>query len=117
MNTRQQILSICNTHYTFKTTSENSSLLSPLSLPSLSVGGKPRPVGSYGSVKISQTAGGLNNRKAYSADKYNSRCDVKSENDVDNGGMMSRFCHECGTKYPVDWAKFCCECGVRRMCI
>ena len=36
-----------------------------------------------------------------------------------NGGVnaagMSKFCHECGTKYPVMNAKFCCECGVRRM--
>lgn len=30
-------------------------------------------------------------------------------------GHLPKFCHECGTKYPVDWAKFCCECGVRRM--
>ncbi|XP_068382126.1 zinc finger C2HC domain-containing protein 1A isoform X2 [Eschrichtius robustus] len=28
---------------------------------------------------------------------------------------LPKFCHECGTKYPVEWAKFCCECGVRRM--
>lgn len=28
---------------------------------------------------------------------------------------MANFCHDCGTKYPVDNAKFCCECGVRRM--
>uniref|UniRef100_A0A8C8GHV3 Zinc finger C2HC domain-containing protein 1A n=1 Tax=Oncorhynchus tshawytscha TaxID=74940 RepID=A0A8C8GHV3_ONCTS len=96
--------------------SPNRSATSGLTSPPSGVGGKPRPVGSYGSVKISQTAGGLNNRKAYNTDKYNSRSDGKSEN-VDNGGMMTKFCHECGTQYPVDWAKFCCECGVRRMCI
>ncbi|GLG92454.1 Uncharacterized protein GBIM_00152 [Gryllus bimaculatus] len=28
---------------------------------------------------------------------------------------MSKFCHECGSKYPVSLAKFCCECGVRRL--
>ncbi|KAJ8322020.1 hypothetical protein KUTeg_000491 [Tegillarca granosa] len=32
-------------------------------------------------------------------------------------GGGGRFCHECGTKYPVSSAKFCCECGVRRMMI
>nr|KAF6405919.1 zinc finger C2HC-type containing 1A [Rousettus aegyptiacus] len=32
-----------------------------------------------------------------------------------SSGHLPKFCHECGTKYPVDWAKFCCECGVRRM--
>ncbi|XP_039697851.1 zinc finger C2HC domain-containing protein 1A isoform X3 [Pteropus medius] len=32
-----------------------------------------------------------------------------------SSGHLPKFCHECGTKFPVDWAKFCCECGVRRM--
>ncbi|XP_033726534.1 zinc finger C2HC domain-containing protein 1A-like [Pecten maximus] len=30
---------------------------------------------------------------------------------------VSRFCHECGTKYPVSHAKFCCECGIKRFVI
>ena len=30
---------------------------------------------------------------------------------------MANFCHDCGTKYPVPEAKFCCECGVRRMAL
>lgn len=29
---------------------------------------------------------------------------------------LPRFCHECGTKYPIANAKFCCECGARRLC-
>lgn len=28
---------------------------------------------------------------------------------------MPRFCHECGHKYPVLMAKFCCQCGSRRI--
>ncbi|XP_030612400.1 zinc finger C2HC domain-containing protein 1A isoform X3 [Archocentrus centrarchus] len=43
--------------------------------------------------------------------------DIDDGNDVGNGGTKSKFCHACGTKYPVESAKFCCECGVRRMCI
>ena len=31
------------------------------------------------------------------------------------GKKMSKFCHECGTKYPVENAKFCCECGMKRL--
>lgn len=27
---------------------------------------------------------------------------------------MPRFCYNCGTKYPIVSAKFCCECGARR---
>ncbi|XP_036378295.1 zinc finger C2HC domain-containing protein 1A isoform X1 [Megalops cyprinoides] len=72
---------------------------------------------SPGSLK--NTSGvGLNKRKVYNADNYNSRNHAKSECEVDYpSGQQTKFCHECGTKYPVDWAKFCCECGVRRMCI
>ncbi|CAH0563982.1 unnamed protein product [Brassicogethes aeneus] len=28
---------------------------------------------------------------------------------------LSKFCHECGNKYPVTSAKFCVECGVKRL--
>ncbi|KAK1173815.1 zinc finger C2HC domain-containing protein 1A isoform X1 [Acipenser oxyrinchus oxyrinchus] len=75
-----------------------------------------------------------NRRKTYNADSYSSRNDAKSGCDVsdysaamsygenksngrNSSGQLSKFCHECGTKYPVEWAKFCCECGVKRMCI
>ncbi|XP_068617857.1 probable serine/threonine-protein kinase DDB_G0282963 isoform X2 [Battus philenor] len=30
---------------------------------------------------------------------------------------LSRFCHECGNKFPVDTAKFCIECGVKRLVV
>ncbi|XP_059052581.1 repetitive organellar protein [Achroia grisella] len=30
---------------------------------------------------------------------------------------FSRFCHECGSKFPVDTAKFCIECGVKRLLV
>ncbi|KAG6443238.1 uncharacterized protein PF11_0213 isoform X2 [Manduca sexta] len=30
---------------------------------------------------------------------------------------LSRFCHECGRKFPVDTAKFCIECGVKRLLV
>ncbi|KAM4687882.1 zinc finger C2HC domain-containing protein 1A [Discoglossus pictus] len=72
-----------------------------------------------------------NKRKTYNYENY-SRPDGKIGNDVGdhsnsmNGGrlkggdgnvsgQLTKFCHECGTKFPVEWAKFCCECGVRRM--
>jgi len=28
---------------------------------------------------------------------------------------MSKFCHECGFKYPIADVKFCTECGMRRI--
>jgi len=27
----------------------------------------------------------------------------------------SKFCHECGARFPVTNAKFCCECGIKRI--
>ena len=27
----------------------------------------------------------------------------------------AKHCHECGEAFPVEWAKFCCECGERRL--
>ncbi|KAJ8010842.1 hypothetical protein DPEC_G00079330 [Dallia pectoralis] len=88
---------------------------SGLTSPPSGAGVKSRPGGSYGSGTNFTSGGRLNNRKASNAEISNSRNDAKCEND--NVGMLTRFCHECGTKYPVDWAKFCCECGVRRMCV
>lgn len=26
----------------------------------------------------------------------------------------AKHCHECGGAFPVEWAKFCCECGEKR---
>lgn len=36
-----------------------------------------------------------------------------SPKDLDR--RISKFCHECGNRYPVASAKFCVECGVRRL--
>ena len=32
-----------------------------------------------------------------------------------HGMPMSKFCYECGTKFPVPQAKYCCECGTKRI--
>ncbi|XP_040288150.1 zinc finger C2HC domain-containing protein 1A isoform X1 [Bufo bufo] len=72
-----------------------------------------------------------NKRKTYNAENYSRPdnrmgYDTGDHSDAMNGGRMkigdnngsgqlTKFCHECGTKYPVQSAKFCCECGVRRM--
>ncbi|XP_041817021.1 zinc finger C2HC domain-containing protein 1A isoform X2 [Chelmon rostratus] len=86
---------------------------SGLTSPPSGVGSKTRAMSS-GSVRNTQSGTALNKKKV---DTYISRNDVDGMNEVGNGGMKSRFCHACGTKYPVESAKFCCECGVRRMCI
>ena len=34
---------------------------------------------------------------------------------VNQSGPMPRWCHQCGTKYPMTSAKYCYECGARRL--
>ncbi|XP_075069790.1 zinc finger C2HC domain-containing protein 1A isoform X1 [Mixophyes fleayi] len=83
-------------------------------------------------VRNPASVASANKRKTYNAENY-SRPDGKIAYDAgdhseavnggrtkagDNAaGQLTKFCHECGTKYPVQWAKFCCECGVRRMAL
>ena len=31
-----------------------------------------------------------------------------------SGSVLAPFCYHCGTKYPVQDARFCCGCGTRR---
>uniref|UniRef100_A0A3P9IID5 Zinc finger C2HC domain-containing protein 1A n=1 Tax=Oryzias latipes TaxID=8090 RepID=A0A3P9IID5_ORYLA len=86
---------------------------SAITSPPSGVGNKSRAP-NYGSARNFQPGTGVNRKKA---DSFMSGNDVDGTNEVGNGGMKSKFCHACGTKYPVESAKFCCECGVRRMCI
>uniref|UniRef100_A0A1A8PSV8 Zinc finger C2HC domain-containing protein 1A n=1 Tax=Nothobranchius rachovii TaxID=451742 RepID=A0A1A8PSV8_9TELE len=88
---------------------------SGLTSPPSCVGGKARVVSSgYGSPKNSQLGTGSNKKKP---ETHISRDDGDCGEEVGNGGTKSKFCHACGTKYPVVSARFCCECGVRRMYI
>jgi hypothetical protein len=36
-------------------------------------------------------------------------------NKSSDSGSMPRWCHQCGTKYPMTVAKYCYECGARRL--
>ncbi|XP_040922299.1 zinc finger C2HC domain-containing protein 1A isoform X2 [Toxotes jaculatrix] len=100
-----------------KASSAGSVRINPsgLTSPPSGVGSKMRSASSgYGSVRNTHSGMGVNKKKV---DTYISRNDVDGGSDIGNGGLKSKFCHACGTKYPVESAKFCCECGVRRMCI
>ncbi|XP_054621333.1 zinc finger C2HC domain-containing protein 1A [Dunckerocampus dactyliophorus] len=90
---------------------------SGLTSPGSGVGMKSRAVSSgYGSVRnAAAVRGPLNKKKQDNA--YIMRDDIDGEDNVGNGEVKSKFCHSCGTRYPIESAKFCCECGIRRMCI
>ena len=49
--------------------------------------------------------------------KTTSHSATRGQREGSAGKKLSKFCHECGTKYPVKNAKFCCECGMRRLYI
>lgn len=34
---------------------------------------------------------------------------------VQTASTPAKHCHECGEAFPVEWAKFCCECGEKRL--
>lgn len=91
--------------------------LGGLTSPPSGVNMKPKGVVSQIAQRNTTPGIGINKKKIYNADNYNSRNDIKNEEELDCSTQGTKFCHECGTKYPVDWAKFCCECGVKRMCI
>ena len=41
---------------------------------------------------------------------------LQSRAPLTNHGMpMSKFCYECGNKFPVPQAKYCCMCGTLRL--
>ncbi|KAG7209279.1 hypothetical protein KM043_015395 [Ampulex compressa] len=43
-------------------------------------------------------------------------CRNRRNSDTAAKCKMSKFCHECGSKFP-ETAKFCCECGVKRLAL
>lgn len=76
---------------------------------------KPKGMISQSLLRNPASGIGMNKKKVQNPDTCISRNDVKNKNEIHFSTTDSKFCHECGTKYPVDWAKFCCECGVKRM--
>lgn len=46
------------------------------------------------------------------AGEFGSKVQSSSTN---SGERLPKYCHECGNKYPVATAKFCVECGVKRL--
>ncbi|XP_068504907.1 zinc finger C2HC domain-containing protein 1A isoform X1 [Syngnathus scovelli] len=87
----------------------------PSPSPSSGVGIKNRVVSSgYGSVRNTTPVRGPLYKKKLE-DTFITRDDVHGS--VGNSDVKSKFCHSCGSRYPIEAAKFCCECGIRRLCI
>ncbi|EGW06431.1 UPF0418 protein FAM164A [Cricetulus griseus] len=77
------------------------------------------------SLARNSVSGVFTNKRKTFTDSYAARPDGDYTSSINGGNIkgieghssvhLPKFCHECGTKYPVEWAKFCCECGIRRM--
>ncbi len=48
------------------------------------------------------------------ASRQNSQNNVNAQQ-AEVGPPGSKFCHECGSEFPVKWARFCSFCGDRRL--
>ncbi|XP_037953722.1 putative uncharacterized protein DDB_G0282133 isoform X2 [Teleopsis dalmanni] len=46
---------------------------------------------------------------------HHSNSSLSSSSNMSSSMKMSKFCHECGTKFIIEQAKFCMDCGVRRI--
>jgi len=44
-------------------------------------------------------------------------CQGQGLNSGEAGGeaILAKFCHSCGTRFPISWARFCCMCGEKRL--
>ncbi|XP_063917808.1 uncharacterized protein LOC135133350 isoform X5 [Zophobas morio] len=72
----------------------------------------------YGSLNRSSPKAKTTKLSPLQRQRIDSASSSGSENfvpPVQNNHRMSKFCHECGNKYPVTTAKFCPECGVKRL--
>lgn len=49
------------------------------------------------------------------SDRKLSSLQKNNENINTNSIKISKFCHECGSKFVVDQAKFCMVCGIKRV--
>ncbi|XP_057680690.1 zinc finger C2HC domain-containing protein 1A isoform X1 [Corythoichthys intestinalis] len=89
---------------------------SGITSPASGVGIRNRVVGSGYNPMRNTTPGKVPLNKKKQEDACITRNDIDGSNVMGNG-ELKKFCHSCGTKYPIEAAKYCCECGIRRLCI
>ncbi|RWS31513.1 hypothetical protein B4U80_04632 [Leptotrombidium deliense] len=83
--------------------------------------GKRYPTPANGVVSKSFTSEvDTTTRESTSGSSDGSAATASRANSSEVGGNRSnnglpRFCHQCGTKYPITAAKYCYECGARRL--
>lgn len=77
--------------------------------------------GNLSATKTNSSPGGcgsgLMGTKGSESGYYSSSSENDLTNNIKASSAVSKFCHECGSKFPVTQARFCCECGTKRMAI
>ena len=48
-------------------------------------------------------------------DKPFSRLSGLNSGEAGGEAILAKFCHSCGTRFPISWARFCCMCGEKRL--
>lgn len=57
---------------------------------------------------------GLKTRSPSPARRTSNANDTPQKIRVPAAPTAAKHCHQCGEAFPVDWARFCCECGEKR---
>lgn len=73
-----------------------------------------KPRDNNGSLSSSESETSLPQIQSPKID-INEQKEIRNSSSSGSEMKMSKFCHECGSKFLISSAKFCMECGVRRM--
>ncbi|XP_036375484.1 zinc finger C2HC domain-containing protein 1A-like [Megalops cyprinoides] len=123
--------------------SYSPSCADPRALSSPPPGAEDKCPNSPGSAKSAPHGGGIIRRKTYTTDSNTPSCTCHKPcwteavvqvakqaadrapslgSDDQRGceaeqpqGRVPKFCPDCGSRYPLERSKFCCECGMRRL--
>ncbi|XP_075170007.1 uncharacterized protein LOC142241983 isoform X8 [Haematobia irritans] len=76
------------------------------------------PAGTIQSPSTAQPQHQQQQQLNYQTTPMSSSTQLYGSNSTMSSSMkMSKFCHECGSKFLLDQAKFCMDCGVKRICL
>ncbi|CAF3136348.1 unnamed protein product [Rotaria socialis] len=66
------------------------------------------------SPQLQRRTPGVKTRSPSPARRTSQVSDVSQQQQT-RATTAAKHCHECGIAFPVDWAKFCCQCGEKRL--
>lgn len=67
------------------------------------------------SPQLQRRTAGIKTRSPSPARRPSQTNDISQQNQPTRTPTGAKHCHECGVAFPVEWAKYCCECGEKRL--